>query len=133
MAGPTKRVAVLDPDGRFGTVDAKDADAVVKAGGKVLTAKQAAAEQLHQDYDQKGTAEKIVGGATALAAGPIAGNALAGSGTIAVAPEVQALPQARKPRRRTRRISRPSRRRTRDGRPRVRSQALQPRHTAEAL
>jgi hypothetical protein len=93
-----KRVPVLAPDPktgalRFATVNESHAEAVVKAGGKVLSAKEAAAEQLHADYEAKGTAEKVVGGATALAAGPIAGNALSGAGVITVAPEVQALQQ----------------------------------------
>jgi hypothetical protein len=93
-----KRVPVLAPDPttgalRFATVDAKDADAIVKAGGRVLTKAQALSEQQHVDYEAKGTAEKVVGGATALATGPIVGNALAGTGAITVAPEVQALQQ----------------------------------------
>jgi hypothetical protein len=93
-----KRVPVLAPDPktgalRFATVNESHAEAVVKAGGKVLSAKEAIAEQQHADYEAKGTAEKVIGGTAALAAGPIAGNALAGTGAITVAPEVQALQQ----------------------------------------
>ncbi len=97
MADP-KRIAVLAPDPetgrlRFATVESAFADHVVKAGGRVLTAKEALKEQQQADYEAKGTGEKIVGGVVGTATGPIVGNALAGAGKIAVAPEMQAFQQ----------------------------------------
>ncbi len=71
MAG---RVAVLDPNGQFGTVDEADADAVVKAGGRVLTGAQIAQREAEQrqaaEYDATPTIGKIAG-AVSTAAGAL--------------------------------------------------------------
>lgn len=69
MAG---RVAVLSPEGQFGTVDAADAEAVVKAGGKVLSKAQIdereAQQRQDEAYEKTGTVGKIAG-AVGTAAG----------------------------------------------------------------
>ncbi|MES2338893.1 MAG: hypothetical protein V4537_12425, partial [Pseudomonadota bacterium] len=88
-----ERIPVLSPEGQFGTVDAADAEAVTRAGGKLLTGAQVKERELREEYDKKSTAEKVTGAVAGLAAGPIVGNALAGSGVIATAPEVQAFDQ----------------------------------------
>lgn len=73
---PTKRIAVISPDGQFGTIDAEHADAVTKAGGRVLTKAEAAARELQGEYDKKSTFEKVAGvAANAGPAGWIAGKA----------------------------------------------------------
>lgn len=76
MSGPGKRIAVISPDGQFGTIDEKHADAVTKAGGRVLTKQEAAERELQADYDKKSTIEKVAGvAANAGPAGWIAGKA----------------------------------------------------------
>lgn len=94
MAG---RVAVLSPDGQFGTVDAADAEAVKLAGGKVLSAAETKAreEQTAQQakYDAQSTAEKVAVHASML--GPLGyplHAALRARGVVA-APEVEAYTQ----------------------------------------
>lgn len=90
-----ERVAVLDPSGQFGTVDAADAEAVVSAGGKVLTRAQLKERELDEAYSKKSLGDKIT--SVASMAGPIpmaarmAYRAIAGN-TIAptLPPEMQA-------------------------------------------
>ncbi len=65
MAG--KRVAVLDPDGNFGTVDEADVESLPD-GARVLTKQQLAAQQLEDEYAAKSTGQKVV---QALAGGGI--------------------------------------------------------------
>lgn len=88
-----KRVAVITADGQFGTVEEHEAGLIEQSGGRVLTKAQALQAQQRADYEAKGTGEKLVGGAVATAAGPIVGNALAGTGVIADSPEAQAFSQ----------------------------------------
>lgn len=91
MAG--KRVAVLSPDGQFGTVDEADAEAVKSAGGRVLTAQQVADRQLQEAYKNAPLSKVIAHDVASVAAGPIAANALSGTGVTAAAPEVEAFQQ----------------------------------------
>jgi hypothetical protein len=55
---PAKRVAVLAPDGSFGTVDAADVENLPD-GSRVLTQKEVAAQQLQEAYDKKSGLEKV--------------------------------------------------------------------------
>lgn len=66
MAG--KRVAVLSPEGQFGTVDEKDVEGVTKAGGRVLTKAQVIERELEEKYDSSSTASKIAGALTGVGA-----------------------------------------------------------------
>ncbi len=63
------RVAVLSPEGQFGTVDAADAEAVTRAGGKVLTKQQLAERATQEAYDKQGLGTKVA--TVASMAGPI--------------------------------------------------------------
>lgn len=63
------RVAVLSPEGQFGTVDAADADAVTRAGGKVLTKAQVAERETEEKYQAQGLGTKVA--TVASMAGPI--------------------------------------------------------------
>jgi hypothetical protein len=73
---PTKRIAVISPDGQFGTIDVEHAEAVTKAGGRVLTRAEVADRELQAEYASKSTLEKIGGvAANAGPAGWIAGKA----------------------------------------------------------
>lgn len=94
MADPKaapKRVAVLDPDGNFGTVDEGEAELVTRAGGRVLSSKELAQRAVDERYDAKSTAEKAVGwGKTALLATPLAPVVAGGIGDEAI-PEVAAF------------------------------------------
>lgn len=64
-----ERVAVLDPSGQFGTVDAEDAEAVRAAGGKILTRAEQKEQELDAAYAQKSLGDKIT--SIASMAGPI--------------------------------------------------------------
>jgi hypothetical protein len=66
MAG---RVAVLSPEGQFGTVDEADAEAVVRAGGKVLTKQEIAARATEEAYQKQSTLKKVA--TVASMAGPL--------------------------------------------------------------
>jgi hypothetical protein len=92
------RVPVLAPDPqtgklRFATVDAKDAEAVKAAGGKLLTKTEALHEEQRAEYEAKPVADRVVGGVVGTATGPVVGNVLGGTGVITQAPEVQAFQQ----------------------------------------
>lgn len=89
----TKRVAVITADGQFGTVEEHEAGLIEQSGGRVLTRQETIAAEQRAAYDAKGTGEKVIGGVASTLAGPIVGNALAGTGAIAVAPQVQAFQQ----------------------------------------
>jgi len=66
MAG---RVAVISPDGEFGTVDETDAEAVARAGGRVLTKQEVAARQAEEQYQAQPTWKKVA--TVASMAGPL--------------------------------------------------------------
>lgn len=67
-----KRVAVLSPEGQFGTVDETDAAAVERAGGRVLSAKETATIEAEQR--QEARAEKAgVAGKIQTAVGAVGG------------------------------------------------------------
>jgi hypothetical protein len=86
-----KRVAIVDPEGRFATVDSADVEAVERAGGRVLSGKEVAERAVQERYDAKSTAEKVVGGVkTALLATPLAPVVAGGIGDEAI-PEVAAF------------------------------------------
>ncbi len=87
MAG---RVAIITPDGKFGTIDAEHEESLVRAGGRVLSKKEVAAQELADEYAAKPTAEKVAGLASSTLAGPIASGALSATGKVAVQPEVEA-------------------------------------------
>ena len=72
------RVAVLSPEGQFGTVDEKDAEAVVKAGGRVLSGKEKAEKELEAEYAQKSTGEKVAQAALGRGIGPTSEALLSG-------------------------------------------------------
>jgi hypothetical protein len=97
MSEPTKRIAIISPDGQFGTIDAKHAEAVTKAGGRVLSKQEVADRELQQEYAQKSTAEKVAGVAANLGpAGWIAGKAYtAATGKqLELPPELEAYKNA---------------------------------------
>jgi hypothetical protein len=87
----TERVHVVGPYGERGTVPAAEADAVVKGGGRLATAEEIAHATLQAQYDAQSTAKKVGGVASSVFAGPIASNALAASGAVAVQPGVEAF------------------------------------------
>ncbi len=60
---PEKRVAVITGDGKFGTISERHAEEIVKSGGRVLGAKEAAEKQLQAEYDSKSVGQKMVGAA----------------------------------------------------------------------
>lgn len=64
-----ERVAILDPYGKFATVDASELDKVEKWGGRVLTKQENEARQVEEEYAQKPLAEKVV--SLASLAGPV--------------------------------------------------------------
>jgi hypothetical protein len=63
------RVAVIAPDGTFGTIDAEHADAITKAGGRVLTQQQVKQHELEEKYDEASTGSKVAG--ALVGAGPL--------------------------------------------------------------
>ena len=87
----TERVHVVGPYGERGTVPAAEADAVVKGGGRLASAEEIAQATLQAQYDAQSTAKKVGGVASSVFAGPIASNALAASGAVAVQPGVEAF------------------------------------------
>lgn len=87
----TERVQIVGPYGEKGSVAATDLNSVIEAGGRLATDKEVAEQQLAEQYARKSTAEKVGGVASSILAGPIASNALAASGAVAVQPEVEAL------------------------------------------
>ena len=89
MAEP-RRVPVLSPEGVFGTVDASDAVAVEKAGGRVLSPKEAKEHELQASYERSTTGQKVLGHASTVL-GPIGSNVLAGTGAASLRPEVEAF------------------------------------------
>lgn len=93
MAGPAKRVAVLSPEGQFGTVDAGDVASVERAGGRVLTKKELTERALEEQYAKASVGKKIAGAVAPIAAGPIVSSALSGTGVTAVPPKVAAFEQ----------------------------------------
>jgi len=95
---PEKRVPVLAPDPesgrlRFATVNESSVEAVKKAGGKVLTKAEQIQIEQRQKYEARPVGERVTGAVIGTAAGPIVGNALAGTGTITMSPEAQAFQQ----------------------------------------
>ncbi len=85
-----ERVAVIGPDGQFGTVDAADASAVADAGGKVLTKAEAMAEAQEQAYQAKPLANRLAGMASVVL--PFtAQNALSATGIAPIRSEVEAF------------------------------------------
>lgn len=108
MAESAKRVAVLDPDGNFGTVEEADAEAVTRAGGRLLTKQEVAAREAQEAYRAAPLSQKVAGAVAApfetgvlamtpgLAPVAAAGGALAGAlrsqGGV-VAPEQEAFDQ----------------------------------------
>lgn len=83
------RVAVLTPEGQFGTVDAADVGSLPE-GARVLTKSEQKERALNEQYDKASTLQKI-GGAVSPLVGPIVSSALSGAGVTAVRPEVQAF------------------------------------------
>ena len=88
------RIPVLAPDPatgrmRFATVDVADADAVKKAGGKVLSRAEVKERELQEAYDKKSTLEKAAGYATPALPAPIQ-MALRGAGVAPMTPELEA-------------------------------------------
>lgn len=67
MAG--KRVAVLDPDGRFGTIDEADVPHL-PAGARLLTRQEQKAAEVQQKYDEASTLSKIGGIVAGVGARP---------------------------------------------------------------
>lgn len=86
----TDRVHIVGPYGEKGTVDRADVKAVEAAGGRLMSEKEIVEQRLREQYEAQSTAAKIGGHASVLV-GPIASNALAGAGAIALAPEVEAF------------------------------------------
>jgi hypothetical protein len=87
------RVAVLSPEGQFGTVDSADVEAVTRAGGKVLTPAEVKGRETQEAYDKQSTATKIA--TVASMAGPIAYPLhayLRGQGAV-LPPELEAYTQ----------------------------------------
>lgn len=71
---PSKRVAVITEDGKFGTIDEQYADEIRNAGGRVLSRKEQAERAEEEAYDKLPTGVKVLGGintALGVAAGPI--------------------------------------------------------------
>lgn len=66
---PSKRVAVISPDGQFGTIDEKHADSVIRAGGRVLSKKEVAEREVQERYDALPTASKALGVANTIVGG----------------------------------------------------------------
>lgn len=66
----TERVAVVTPEGEFGTIDAQHVDSLVEAGGRVLTKAQVKERALEQQYQAQPTWKKVA--TVASMAGPIA-------------------------------------------------------------
>jgi hypothetical protein len=60
MAGPTKRVAVLDPDGNFGTIDESEVDQLPD-GARVLSSKELAQRAVDERYEALPAAQKALG------------------------------------------------------------------------
>jgi hypothetical protein len=83
-----KRVAVLDPDGRFGTVDEADVGKLPD-GARVLSAQEVKSRELDEQYAKAPIAEKVLGHAGAVL-GPVASSTLTGLGAAAVDPRVAA-------------------------------------------
>ncbi len=90
-----KRVAVLDPDGNFATIDDTDIPNLPD-GARVLSATEVKNRELREAYDQKSTAEKIGGAVAGLAAGPVVGSALGSTGVITESPEMEAYQRGAK-------------------------------------
>ena len=87
MSDQPKRVSILTPDGKFDTIGAEFADEVVRAGGRVLTkkeaedkaadvAKQAAQAREDARYEKSGTAGKVLGAVSTVASAMTPGSAL---------------------------------------------------------
>ncbi len=97
-APPAGRVSGLAPDPetgrmRFATFDAADADAVVRAGGKVFTKQEVKDRETQEAYDKQSTGTKIA--TVASMAGPIAYPLhayLRGQGAV-LPPELEAYTQ----------------------------------------
>lgn len=84
------RIAVISPDGQFGTVDATDAEAVSRAGGKVLTRAEVKAREQEEAYQAQSTGAKVAGWASA-ALPFTAQNALSATGIAPIRSEVEAF------------------------------------------
>lgn len=85
-----QRVHVVGPYGERGTVLPQDVNNVIKAGGRVATSKEIAETRANESYERASTGQKVLGHASTLV-GPIASNALAGTGAAALRPEVEAF------------------------------------------
>lgn len=69
-AEPSKRVAVITPDGKFGTIDSKYADEVARAGGRVLSQQELKERELDAAYEKKSLGDKVVNAALGQGIGP---------------------------------------------------------------
>jgi hypothetical protein len=87
MAG--ERVDIVGPYGERGTVPASQVAAVTKAGGRLATPEELAADKLDAEYAAKSTAEKVGGFAAIAAPYPIQ-QALRASGKAALPPTLEA-------------------------------------------
>jgi hypothetical protein len=71
MAG--KRVAVVDADGQFGTIDEEYAHEIEASGGRILSSKEQAQRAVDERYDALPTAQKVLGAVNTVAGGLIGG------------------------------------------------------------
>ncbi len=86
-------VKAFDRLGNKITVPKEQVGQLYALGGRVARKAEALSEQQQAEHDAKPLAERAVGAVVGTATGPIVGNALAGTGTIAMAPEMQAFQQ----------------------------------------
>jgi len=90
-APPPKRVAVLDPEGNFGTVDASDVQHLPD-GARVLSRQEVLARKYEEEYQAQSTAEKVAGHAKFF--GPLGWAASAALGGGKATPEMEAAGRA---------------------------------------
>jgi hypothetical protein len=86
-------VKAYDRLGNKITVPKEKIGELYSIGGRVAQVAEVAQAQQRAEYDAKSTGQKLGGAVAGLAAGPVLGNALAGTGAITEAPEVQAFNQ----------------------------------------
>lgn len=87
MAG--KRIAVVDSDGQFGTIDEEYAHEIESSGGRILGQKEIAQRAVDERYDALPTAQKALGAVT-TAVGALTGNPIAFGADPAAPPTVAA-------------------------------------------
>jgi hypothetical protein len=88
MADDEKRIAIISPNGQFGTISAKHAEAVTRAGGRVLTKQEVAEHELQEQYDKQSAGQKIAGAAKMF--GPLGWGANLAAGSPMTTPTLEA-------------------------------------------